>query len=847
MYYTLTGQGGGNYSYHVVLKLYRDCNAPPGSAELDPSAPISIFNNATGASVWANSVNKRPTVVLQIINPNPCINNPPVVCYQVGYYEFDVTLPASDQGYTITYQRCCRIVGINNLISSNSVGATYTAQIPGTASLSTAPANNSAHFRGADTVIVCANNAFCYDFGATDDDPTDSLTYAFCSAFTGGSTGTPAPNPPNPPIFNSGGQYPLVPYAAPFNATSPLGPGVTINPATGLVCGIAPAAGIYVVTVCVTEWRNGIAIASQRKDLQIKVGDCNSTRPALNPQYITCDGFTLNFSNHNNNPLIHSYSWTFGDGNGSSLATPSNTYADTGTYVIKLVVNPGEPCSDSATAIAKVYPGFFPGFTVTGVCVNRPTQFHDTTRTAYGVVDSWNWNFGDPSTTTDVSTAQNPSYTYPTTGVKNVRFIVTNSKGCIDTVFKDVTIIDKPVITLKPKDTLICNGDQVQLQALGSGVFSWTPNSNIVNANTATPTVSPTTTTNYVVLLDDNGCLNRDTVRVRVVDFVTLSVMPDSTICATDSIRLRTVTDGLQFNWTPAATISNPTVQNPTALPVTNPTTYQVTASIGHCSTSGSVTISLVPYPKANAGPDTTICFNTTAQLHGSLVGSAFSWSPAATLDNANILNPVATPPGTMSYVLSVTDVLGCPKPKRDTVLVTVLPKVNAFAGRDTMVVVGQPLQFNATGGVSYFWSPGTSLNRVNIANPIGTYNGSFDSIRYKVLVKDVAGCADSAFITVRIFRTNPQIFVPTAFTPNGDGHNDYFKPIAVGISRFDYFRVYNRWGQLVYSTTTVEGLGWDGKIQGREQGTNTFVWVVKGVDYTGKQVFAKGTVVLIK
>jgi gliding motility-associated-like protein len=114
------------------------------------------------------------------------------------------------------------------------------------------------------------------------------------------------------------------------------------------------------------------------------------------------------------------------------------------------------------------------------------------------------------------------------------------------------------------------------------------------------------------------------------------------------------------------------------------------------------------------------------------------------------------------------------------------------------------------------------------------------------VIVVDENNCTDSAFVTVKIFKTNPQVFVPSAFTPNNDGKNDVFRPIAVGILNIEYFRVFNRWGELVFSTTT-NGKGWDGKIGGKEQASGTFVWVVKGVDYTGKSVFAKGTVTLIR
>jgi hypothetical protein len=130
MYYTLIGQSGGNFTYHVTLKLYRDCAS--SGAQLDASAPISIFSIKSGASVWANSVNKDSTVTLNLTNPDPCISNPPPVCYEVGYYSFNVTLAGSEQGYTIAYQRCCRISGINNVSGSSSVGSTYTAIIPGT-------------------------------------------------------------------------------------------------------------------------------------------------------------------------------------------------------------------------------------------------------------------------------------------------------------------------------------------------------------------------------------------------------------------------------------------------------------------------------------------------------------------------------------------------------------------------------------------------------------------------------------------------------------------------------------------------------------------------------------------
>jgi gliding motility-associated-like protein len=196
--------------------------------------------------------------------------------------------------------------------------------------------------------------------------------------------------------------------------------------------------------------------------------------------------------------------------------------------------------------------------------------------------------------------------------------------------------------------------------------------------------------------------------------------------------------------------------------------------------------------------------------------------------------------------VLASFDVLGCPKPNYDTVLVTVLPDIVPFAGNDTLVVVGQPVQFNATGGSSYEWIPATGLDNPNIENPIGTYGPETDSITYTVRVYNDAGCYDSAFIKVTVFKTVPSVFVPTAFSPNGDGLNDELRPIAVGIQRINYFRIYNRWGQMVFSTTT-NGKGWDGRISGTPQGSNVFVWMLSAVDYLGNVITDKGTVTLVR
>ncbi|MBL7750320.1 MAG: gliding motility-associated C-terminal domain-containing protein [Chitinophagaceae bacterium] len=847
IFYQYIGPGGspGTSQYRITLRLFRDCQS--SGAQLDQQVSIAIFNKsnnqAVAGSPFASNLDHIETIQ-RTTGSLPCIINEPLVCYQMGFYYLNVTLADNAQGYWVAYQRCCRVDFIGNLSQQNNIGATYVGSIAGTTLLG-GGVNSSPQFQVKDTALVCQNRNFTLDFSATDPD-SDSLNYYFCNAYDGGTEGNPVINDPPPPPYNS------VPYGNGYSPGLPLGTGVSINPRTGIITGIAPVAGSYVIAVCVDEWRNGRVINTHRKDFILKVGNCDFVAAQLPINISSCDGFTVTFENQTPTSLINSWAWDFGvtgvNTDVSDLERPTFTFPDTGLYRVKLVVNPGDPCSDSAFANVAVYPGFYPGFVVRGICFSKPTQFIDTSSTRYGVISKWRWEFGETSMNSDTSLLQNPTFTYPSMGVKTVTFIVESNKGCVDTVTSDISIIDKPPIELPFRDTLICSIDSLQIPATapGGGNFSWTPNYNILNENTSNPTVFPKVTTWYKVRLDDNGCLNDDSVRVRVVDFVTLSLRGDTTICAGDPVQLFAQTDGLQFAWTPAATLDDPTVQNPIASPI-NTTTYQVVASIGRCNTTSDVTILTVPYPLANAGNDTTICFGTTARLNGTVNnGATFSWSPEATLSNPRSLVPVASPPASAQYVLTSFENNGCPKPGRDTVQVIMLPKVNAFAGRDTAIVVGQPLQLRASGGETYFWYPPTGLNNVAIADPIAQHDGSIDSIRYWVRVIDEAGCLDSATLLVKIFKVNPQIFVPSAFTPNGDGLNDLVRPLAVGIEKIEYFRIYNRWGQLVF-TTTINGEGWDGKINGRDQGTNTFVWLVKAIDYLGKPVFQKGTVTLIK
>jgi hypothetical protein len=194
-----------------------------------------------------------------------------------------------------------------------------------------------------------------------------------------------------------------------------------------------------------------------------------------------------------------------------------------------------------------------------------------------------------------------------------------------------------------------------------------------------------------------------------------------------------------------------------------------------------------------------------------------------------------------MTYTLYAFDTLGCPKPGISRVLVTVRPQIIANAGNDTAIVKGQPLQLKGSGSDFFSWSPENGINNPAASDPTIVAN---HDMSYTLKAYNAEGCFDTDTINIKVFQTLPDIFVPNAFIPGSI--NNELKPKAVGMSSLDYFRVYNRWGQIMFQTNELNK-GWDGRTNGVTQSGGTYVWMISGTDYTGKKVIKKGTAVLIR
>ena len=754
MYYEYLGPGIADPSknrYKIGLNLYIDC----GSTLIEPTWNFSFFTGSAPFSFIQDiAVNAAPDyMVLGCVLPEcyPCLNNIPPRCYKIINYETIVELAPSADGYIISKHRCCRIAGISNLQApSSSVGETYTIKIPGTNEGLTAPFDASPKFIFTDTTVVCAGSQFSMPFTATDSD-NDSLAYSFVPAFDGGSVTNANPPTATAPPYNT------IPYLFPnYSGILPLGASVTIDPKTGIISGIAPPVGEYVICVLVKEFRNGVYIGESRKELHLKTAACTPIVATPNPSFTTCDGFTVNFFHSSSG--ANTVFWNFGDpaslADTSWLDNPTYTYPDTGVYIVTFIINRGQQCTDTAYRTIRVYPGFLPGFLVSpALCVNAPIQFTDTTYSRYGVVNSWRWDFGDPSTLADTSHLKNPVYAYPAAGIYNVELRVSSDLGCSKTYNKTITITDNPVVDVFPADTTFCGLDSLQLTATGTGTFNWTPNTSIIGAGTATPVVFPAAPTKYYATLTDAvGCSSKDSVTVTPKNDVTNNFTANPpNICEEDTLQLSGTSNyapNVSWQWSPAASVAAATLQNTSAFPLVN-TTYTLVTTWGrHCIATVSKPVTVKPLAIPNAGPDKTICGGQqTAQLLAG-GGNTYTWSPATGLNNTNTANPIASPLVTTTYAVAV-GVTGCAKTRTDSVTVFVSAPPPIAMLNDTLICNIDTLQLTTGGTGNFLWSPNYMISSITAQSPLVSPDVP---TRYYLRLTDPFGCfnTDSVFVDVK-------------------------------------------------------------------------------------------------
>jgi len=547
----------------------------------------------------------------------------------------------------------------------------------------------------------------------------------------------------------------------------------------------------------------------------------------------------------------YTYSWN----TGATTSCLNNVNAD----VYQVIITDANKCQDTASVTVPT----IPGDSAKIVSTTNELCFGGNTGTATATT----WGGTAPFTYTWQTT--NPVQTSLTaTGLTagTYTFSVTDSNGCIFKTYATITQ-PLPVTVTVPPDT-ICIGQSATLTATASGgtpgyTYLW-------NGTTtgASITVNPTTTTLYnVQATDANGCVGSIPAPLVVRNPLIVVAGPKTSICPGKLVNLTATGaggDGIYtYTWSPATGLNTTTGVSVIASPtVTTIYTITLTDACGTPKAVDSVPVIVYPLPIVNLKADTLqgcapLCVNFT-DLTTITPGKDTAWSwNFGDGNTSNAQNPkhCYTKPGVYSVSLSVTDSNGCTASFIINNYITVYshPVADFSLSPQPTNIMNPTIYFvdhstDAYGIVNWFWQFGDGTDSTGVVrDPQHTY-GDTGSYCVHLQVTNVHGCVAD---TVQCLEIQPffVIYVPNAFTPNGNGVNDLFTAKGVGILQYQMW-IFDRWGQQIYYTRDIYG-GWDGIVQGGSSGTqaqeDTYVWLIEVTDVFHKDHRYIGRVTLIK
>ncbi|NOT36140.1 MAG: hypothetical protein HOP11_02050 [Saprospiraceae bacterium] len=596
--------------YEISLTLRRDCiNGNPG-AQFDNPAHVGIFNSD---GVLQTQLGVNGVLRMSLLN-NDTLNEVLTkdcgiiggdVCVHTTTYIEIITLPIIPGGYILAYQRCCRNMTINNIISPEASGATYTLEIKEEAMKI---CNSSPKLGAFPPIYICGGNSIDFDLRATDSEG-DSIVYKLCTPYVGASQAIPLPTTPsNPP-------YTFVQFKPSYDLNNMIGgvPPLQINSSSGRMIGFAePVIAQYLIAYCIEEYRKGVLLSVLRRDFQINVRICSSAPEAefkiehavcKLPVDIQCTDLSKDaFSS------IQSWRWLVDDGvniQNSTFQNPVFSINKEGIVKIRLVVESESGCSDTIQKelnikIQKPNADFKTEFKACSFpiliqCTDLSTDTNSTI-----VSRSWVLNDG---TSNQTSTLANPSFIINKEGTVRIILIVTNAAGCKDTMLTFENIkIQKPIadfkseyasckfpVNLKFTDLSVDNTSTIQS-------WNWNISDGVSNINSTIQNPNFTITKEGIIraqliITSASGCL--DTIRKEIIIKIlkpTFESIVD-TICRNDTLEIKGDFPGTYiYEWTPATDLSCSDCPNPKAFPKVS--TQYILRSIGvNCERLDTITV----------------------------------------------------------------------------------------------------------------------------------------------------------------------------------------------------------------------------------------------------------------
>lgn len=575
----------------------------------------------------------------------------------------------------------------------------------------------------------------------------------------------------------------------------------------------------------------------------------------------TCDGSPVQFNDNSSGPIL-TYSWDFGDGQFGSGTNPTHTYAAIGSYTVQLTVVSNNGCTSSATGTAQVVDGPLPYFTVTNgleVCVNEVIQINDNSS---GQIVGYNWDFGDGFTTTDLL----PTHSYSTSGPFTITLQLTAPDNCASTESVDILVNPNPEAAFNANQG--CENQSTTFSdqsTVTTGFFNrweWDFGDGVGSSTAEDPTYAYVGVGDFdVTLVVETAAGCTDT----IIQQVSVNPTPDvqftaSNSCIGDDVIITNNTTPndntiAQWDWTFGDGNTSPDIQPSHQYNGLGTFTIQLTAtSDSGCVASATQDVEVYPYPNTDFSFSSfegcapfDVVFENESTINPNYAIGSYEWSfgDGNTSSSESPSNTYTTS-GTFDVsLITTTQDGGCSDTLAYSDLVTVFltPEASFYFDPENPTTLNPTIQFfnTTTDGANYIWNFGDG-NTSTAVNPENEYleEGSY----FITLIATNGICTSSASDSITI---DPEtfIYIPNAFTPNGNELNDGFIPKGIGIIDFN-MTIYDRWGNQLYYTATMDE-PWNGLLDGREMPADVYVYRIDIVDILGEERCYRGNVTIVR
>jgi gliding motility-associated-like protein len=446
--------------------------------------------------------------------------------------------------------------------------------------------------------------------------------------------------------------------------------------------------------------------------------------------------------------------------------------------------------------------------------------------------------------------------------------------GC-PSISRNVTISIEPLplVEIAIEDTALCLTEPLHLNTTvdppnnpqAPYTYSWAPaDGNLSSTSVLEPDFWYNGAGVFTYMLSvttPNGCLGTDSIRIEAYPGIIADIVEeDVPVCSNDSLVIEvditppSMEATSSYQWSPSTWLSGDQVLEPTYYTTVNEyNTYVYTLiatnSYG-CHDTDQITIRSIVLPQVDVMADTALCLHVPTQINMDVlpngINYTYNWTPSADLQDATVEDPIFFNPFNTDhadytlYVAVSEPVYNCTN--YDSIHIHTYPHTFLTTIEDQLIKYDDYVNLWADGAKYYIWNPPAYLDNPSINAPVAH---GVEPVIYTVYGLNEWGCRDTGTVKVDIDYAMDE-FVPSVFSPNGDGKNDIFKVKSLRHQKLVEFRVFNRWGKEVYSNVDPNS-GWDGTFNGVPQDPGVYHYLIRINVPDGKAKVYKGDITLIR